>query len=75
MFQIMTVNPATSTNASHANQLNQASQQAARLTQNQPQTQQSNALPQDTVTLSRAAQQGQAAPKSAGDVDHDGDNH
>jgi hypothetical protein len=74
MFQIMTVN-ATSTNASHANQLNQASQQTARLTKNQPQTRQSNALPQDAVTLSRAAQQGQGAPKSAVDVDHDGDSH
>ena len=72
MFLIMTVNP-TSSNASHASQ---ASQQAARLTQNQPQAQPGNALPQDTVTLSRAAQQGQApAPKSAGDVDHDGDSH
>jgi len=49
------INPISNVLASYANQ---ASQPAAR----QPQPQQSNALPQDTVTL-----------KSTGDVDHDGD--
>jgi len=69
----MSVNPISSSNASHANQLNQTQQPAARLVQAQPQK--GAAPPQDTVNLSRAAQQGAAAPKSSGDVNHDGDSH
>jgi hypothetical protein len=67
----MTVN---SLSSSHTSAASQASQPAARLPQNQPETQKGGA-PQDKVTLSPAAQQSKAAPKSSGDVDHDGDSH
>jgi hypothetical protein len=49
------VNPISSLNASHASE-------AAKPAAQKPQTQQSTALPSDTVKL-----------KSSGDVDHDGD--
>lgn len=67
----MTVNPLSSGNTSQAH----SAKPAARLAQNQPQTQNSAALRQDTVSLSHAAQQGVAAAKSSGDVNHDGDGH
>jgi hypothetical protein len=49
------INPVSSSSATHASQV---SQQAVR----QPQPQQSNTRPPDTVSL-----------KSTGDIDHDGD--
>jgi hypothetical protein len=69
----MTVNAIS--RSSHANQVNQTSQPVARQAQNQPKAQQNSALSQDTVTLSRAAQQGAGVKKSSGDVDHDADSH
>ncbi|MGA8865579.1 MAG: hypothetical protein WB510_01345 [Candidatus Sulfotelmatobacter sp.] len=69
------ISPTSSSHSTNATQASQAAQPTARQTQQQSQTQQSTSHPQDTVTLSRAAQQGAAAQKSSSDVDHDGDNH
>ena len=70
------ISPTSSSHSTNATQASQAAQPTARQTQQQQsQTQQSTSHPQDTVTLSRAAQQGAAAQKSSSDVDHDGDNH
>ncbi|HUO24417.1 MAG TPA: hypothetical protein VMU61_02050 [Candidatus Aquilonibacter sp.] len=74
------LSPTSGSHSSNTTQAAQAAQTTARQTQQQSQTQHITALPQDTVTLSRAARQGAAAqqgvaPKSTGDIDHDGDNH
>jgi hypothetical protein len=80
----MTVNSTSRTSTSHANQVNQASQQAARhqvqnkaqaSAQDQSQTQRASSLQRDTVTLSRARQKDAAPAKSSGDADHGGDKH
>ena len=45
---------------------------------NKPQAPATSALPQDTVTISKASQQALAIgskPASTSDADHDGDNH
>ena len=60
--------------------------QSVQATQTQTQTPQAvqppkkpqTTLPQDTVTISKSAQQAQTTntkPAASGDVDHDGDNH
>jgi hypothetical protein len=53
----------STSNRSHANQVNHASQSAARKAQNQPQNQKNSSLPQDKVTLSRAVHQGAGIQK------------
>jgi len=69
----MSVNATSS--ISHVNQATPTSQPAVRSPQSQPEAPKGNPASQDTVTLSRAAQQGSAAQKGSADADRDGDSH